>query len=299
MFQVPVLFRLFTVYLLTIVSVVSVGKCEDFTIIAPPAELGLDPFYKKCVLVQGYPIVSSEKPSDYALKEAAFLVNLLLKERPDLREAMIKSKSRMAVMAYNEFTTDIPEHAHLSPKDYRDARSRGLGGSITDPVCTTAEENLLSFEGDPYWQECILIHEFAHNMHLRGMVNIDPTFDSRLQQAYESAMAAGLWKKTYASVNHHEYFAEGVQCWFDNNRSNDNEHGEVDTREELLEYDPQLAELCREVFKDTDFKYSKPTTRLKDHLLGYDPSTAPKFEWPSRLDAAREQIRDSVRKRNE
>ncbi len=31
-------------------------------------------------------------------------------------------------------------------------------------------------------------------------------------------MKAGLWKGKYASVNHHEYFAEGVQSWFDDNR---------------------------------------------------------------------------------
>ena len=43
----------------------------------------------------------------------------------------------------------------------------GLGGSQTDPVCSCGEENLLAFPGDPYAAECILIHEFAHNIHLR------------------------------------------------------------------------------------------------------------------------------------
>ena len=32
--------------------------------------------------------------------------------------------------------------------------------------------------------ENILIHEFAHNIHLRGMVNVDETFDRRLKDAY-------------------------------------------------------------------------------------------------------------------
>ena len=37
------------------------------------------------------------------------------------------------------------------------------------------------------------------------------------KKTYDSAMLAGLWKGKYASVNHHEYWAEGVQSWFDKN----------------------------------------------------------------------------------
>ena len=72
--------------------------------------------------------MASEKVDDYAMKEAAYLVNLLLANRPDVRDAMIKSGSRMIVMSYQEFTTEIPEHSHLRPKDFWDARARGLGG---------------------------------------------------------------------------------------------------------------------------------------------------------------------------
>lgn len=93
----------------------------------------------------------------------------------------------------------------------------------------------------------------------------------------DSAMKAGLWKGKYASMNHHEFFAEGVQSWFDNNPENDHDHNHVNTRAELLEYDPGLAALCREVFGDTELKYTKPTTRLTDHLKGYDPAKAPNF----------------------
>ena len=178
----------------------------------------LDPFYKKYCSARGYPVVSSGKVNDYALKETAYLINMMLAKRPDVRNAMIKSGSRMIVMAHNEYTTDIPEHSRLRPKDYWDARARGLGGSRTDPVCSCAEENVLAYKGDPYSTESIVIHEFAHNIHLRGMVNVDDSFDDRLKATYDNAMAGGLWEGKYASVNHAEYFAEGVQSWFDNNR---------------------------------------------------------------------------------
>lgn len=266
-------------------------------ITAPPKELGVDPFYEKYISANGYPIVSSGKVNDYALQEAAYLVNLMLANRPDVRKAMIESGSRLIIMGYQEYTTDMPDHAHMKPKNFWDVRARGLGGSRTDPVCSCGEENLLAFEGDPYHQESILIHEFAHNIHLHGLVNVDPTFDDRLKAAYDAAMKAGLWDTKYASVNHAEYFAEGVQSWFDNNRKPDHDHNHVDTRKELKEYDPGLAALCEEVFGETELVYTKPTTRLTGHMAGYDPQKAPKFEWPEHLLEAQAEIREKARNR--
>jgi len=285
--------------ILVLVFAGSILSAADVTeVSAPPPELKLPAFYKKYVSANGYPVVGSEKVSDYALKEAAYLVNLMLAKRPDVRAAMIKSGSHMIIMAHNEYTTDMPEHSHLKPKDYWDARARGLGGSQTDPVCSCTEENLLAYAGDPYQAECILIHEFAHNIHLRGMVNVDATFDDRVKKTYASALAKGLWAGKYAATNHHEYFAEGVQSWFDNNRENDFDHNHVNTRVELIEYDPGLADLCREVFGDTEVKYTKPATRLKDHLAGYDSTKAPTFVWPERLKEMKASIRKSAEERD-
>ena len=101
---------------------------STFKVSAPPAEMKLDAFYKKYVNANGYPIVSSEKVADHALLEAAYLVELLLHQRPDVRDAMVRSGSRMTVIAHSEFTTDIPEHRDLTPKDYWDRRARGTGG---------------------------------------------------------------------------------------------------------------------------------------------------------------------------
>ena len=267
------------------------ASAADAQITTPPAELSADGFYQKYLSADGYPIIASADVSDYALKEAAYLIRLMLAKRPDVKKAMIAGGSRLLIMSRNEFTTDMPEYAHMRPKDYWDARARGLGGSRTDPVCSCGEENLLAFPGDPYSKENILIHEFAHNIHLRGLVQVDPTFDVRLKKTYESAMAAGLWKTKYASVNHHEYWAEGVQSWFNNNRPPDHDHNHVDTREELREYDPGLAELCEEVFGNTKLVYTNPTTRLTDHLEGFDPSRSPEFKWPERLTAVKQKIR--------
>ncbi len=277
----------------------------------PQSKDGIPAFYTQRIDVGGFPIVASKNVNPYALKEAAHILKMMLAKRPDVRKAMVASGARLCIMAYNEFTTDLPEFKRMergripnpairgiSAKDYWDARARGTGGSAEDPYCTCAEENVLGYPGDPYSTESIVIHEFAHNIHLRGMNNVDPTFDARLEATYNKAMKQGLWKGKYAGVNHHEYFAEGVQSWFDNNRKPDHDHNHVDTRAELIEYDPGLAAICKEVFGDTELKYTKPATRLTGHMKGYDPAKAPHFKWPKRLTKAQELIRRAARMRS-
>ena len=257
-----------------------VGKLEgnlsaEYKVSAPPKRLKLDGFYKKYVSASGYPVVASAKVNDYALKEAAFLVDQMLAKRPDLRKAMIEAGSRVVVMSHTELTTDIPDHKHLEPKDYWDRRARGLGGGSRSPVCSCAEENLLGSAGGPYQSQCVLIHEFAHSIHRLGLSKTDKTFELRLRETYLAAREAGLWKGRYAGTNHKEYWAVGVQAWF-------GAHDRVKTRKELQEYDPGLASLCKNVFGTTNLDYTKPDTRLYGHLAGYAPRFAPSFQWPEK-----------------
>ena len=84
-----------------------------------------------------------------------------------------------------------------------------------------------------------MIHEFAHAIHSMGLRTVAPTFQSRLSKVYQDAKAKGLWKDTYAISNISEYWAEGVQSWFDTNRQNDSSNNHVDTRAELKSYDPR------------------------------------------------------------
>ncbi len=283
----------------------TIGFAYALTLCAAFANDEVPAFYSQRLDANGYPVVASATVNPYAVKEAVFLIDQMLAKRPDVREAMIKSGARLCIIAYDEFTTDLPEFANIglgekpqcpgvSRKDFWDARARGTGGSDTDPFCSCGEENLLGYPGDPYEAENILIHEFAHNMHLRGINNVDPSFDKRLQETFENAMAKGLWKDKYAATNRFEYFAEGVQSWFGDNRENDHDHNHVNTRAELIEYDPRLAAICEEIFGDTELAYTKPATRLTAHMEGYDPSKAPTFVWPERLQAARRAIKEQA-----
>lgn len=242
----------------------------------------LDPFYKRQILVEGLPIVSSEKVADDALREAAWIIRHVLHGRKDILDAMAKHKVHLTVMAASEFTTDIPEHSKLTPKDYWDRRARGLGANLENPCVSCAEENLLDFEGDPYSTENIMIHEFSHAIHDTGMVTVDPTFDARLKKCYDEAIAAGLWKKTYAATNYHEYWAEVSQSWFDDNRKNDDLHNDINTRDKLKAYDPKAAALCAEVYGDKPWRYLRPSKRApedRSHLKGLPEGHVIHFKW--------------------
>lgn len=210
----------------------------------------LDPFYQKHIDYKGYPILSSAKVSDAALIEARYLIGQMLADRDDILKVLVKSKCRFTVMAPTEMTTDVPEQRKMDKK--WDARARGLGGKLT----SCGEENLVNLKGDRYARENILIHEFAHCIHNFGLRSTDPKFDGKLRMAYTRAIDKGLWKETYAATNAGEYWAECVQSYFDcNNPPNKGVHNDINTREKLKKYDPEVFELIDDVFKQSKWRY--------------------------------------------
>ena len=255
------------------VSPVSPQLREDFK---------LDPFYQKALVIESFPILASDKVPDAALQEAAHLFRSMLKNRPDILRELGRNRIRFAIMAVDERTCDIPEHSDLKPSAFWNRRARGLGSTPHRPAVSCGTENLLANHGDPYATESIAIHEFAHAIHDTALSTLDSTFDKRLKDTFESAMKRGIWAGKYAATNHREYWAEAVQSWFGTNRENDHDHNHVNTREELIAYDPAVAKLCREVFGKNNWVYLKPThpsRKNEPHLKNLDRSTLKTFAW--------------------
>ncbi len=83
-------------------------------------------------------------------------------------------------------------------------------------------------------------------------------------------------KECYAATNKGEYFAEGVQDWYDTNRTMDHDHNQIHTRAQLKEYDPMLADFLKEILGDNEWRFVSPRERAgQDHLKGYDPAKSP------------------------
>ncbi len=220
-----------------------------------PSQLALDPFYEKFCVTDGLAIVASAEVPDAALQRATAIVGALLTPvDPDAVAAIVAADVRVGVIGVDQVTTDLPEHADLDaafPGTDWDTRTRGVAATRARPLTSSAEENLLCLPSDVYAGESILVHEFAHTVHELGVATVDASFQARLEAAYATAMAADRWTDTYAATNATEYWAEGVQSYFDVNgfaQPADGVHNDVATRTALQAYDPALFALVDEVF---------------------------------------------------
>jgi hypothetical protein len=205
----------------------------------------LDVFYTRYASAGGIPIVGSDRPAERTLHLACLLVNEMLSARFDVHEALIENKVTFAIVATSEKTTEIPEYRDLP--DYYDMRARGLGGHTG--LC--AEENILcDRHNDPWHGESICVHEYSHTIAIYGLFAVDSTFEDRLASAFSNAADTGLWRDTFALQDAQEYWAEGVQDWYDTNLEADppdGVHNAVNTRGELSSYDPTLYKLIDEL----------------------------------------------------
>ena len=242
------------------VTALGIPEC---VITTPPDSLHLDPWYKKYVDVNGIPLCSSRRCPDSALVagyNTLWAMTSMLSD--DVMNALRKAGTRVTMMGRYEGTTDVPEHAYLVNDTTLnwDLRARGLGGDLEFPLTSCAEENVLGYQIDKYHAEDILIHEFAHSIHLVGIVQVEPDINERLEALLQNAIDKGLWWNTYRTTDIAEYFAEGVQDWFNVNAEMDHpdgKHNYVNTREELKERDPGLYELLSRYFPATDQQISK------------------------------------------
>ncbi|MDD4257129.1 MAG: prolyl oligopeptidase family serine peptidase, partial [Bacteroidales bacterium] len=236
---------------------------EKPVITAPPVALNLNSFYKKYMNVNGIHVASSWRVPDSVYQAAYVTLRALTEALPsDVMESLTSRNTRLGIMARYEGTTDIPEHARLV-RDTTinwDLRARGLGGTLRNPFSTCAEENILAYQIDKYHAEDIMIHEFAHTIHNVGISPVYPGFNDELQAALDAALAEGKYAGTYAGTNIEEYFAEGVQNWFNVNAevpAPDGKHNKVNTREEMKRYDPRLYGILSRFFPELDLQISK------------------------------------------
>ena len=242
------------------VTALGIPEC---VITTPPESLHLDPWYKKYVDVNGIPLCSSWRCPDSALvagHNTLWAMTSMLS--PEIMDALRSRGTRVTMMGRYEGTTDVPEHRFLINDTTLNwnLRARGLGGDLELPLTSCAEENVLGYQIDKYHAEDILIHEFAHSIHLIGILQVEPDINDRLEALLQNAIDKDLWWNTYRTTDIAEYFAEGVQDWFNVNAEMDHpdgKHNYVNTRDELKERDPGLYELLSQYFPATDQQISK------------------------------------------
>lgn len=233
------------------------GRFRDYLsteIISPPTELNLNSYYAKYINNTGIPIISSASIADLALLRADSIAQFMLLGLENVQEEMIRHSTYYAIMPDGTGIPDIPELAYLED-DSVTAQQTGCFHS-RNGIGVSYEANFLCKDW-PINQnpgEDVFVHEFAHAMHLNGLHYFTNGFDDKLKRTYNDAMAAGLWDSTYAATNYLEYFAEGVQTWFEVNYKDgppggDGVHNDVNTRSKLQQYDPELYNLIAQYFQ--------------------------------------------------
>ncbi|MEO2023835.1 MAG: hypothetical protein ABGX05_18575, partial [Pirellulaceae bacterium] len=151
-------------------------------------------FYKKCTRVQDILIATSEKVSDYAHLETAYLFDMMMKSiKPEIAQRIREQKVLCVLVGHQEFTSEMPQFkSDKTGKelDFYNWRSRGfLTRRDNRPVVLFSEEDVLEYEGGMQL-ESILIHEFGHVIHGAGF---DKQLQQRLTETYERAKAKGIW----------------------------------------------------------------------------------------------------------
>jgi len=227
---------------------------------SPPENLSLDSFYKKYCSFYGVPVVSSESVSNQALMQAWTLADKMIGQNHDYIENIARKGIVIAIIGQNENVTDIPEYSDLDP-DYWNARARGLGATDDRPAVSGAEENLLCFgsELDRYNGENIFVHEFSHTIHQFGINMVDSSFQGSLNNLYNYASANlrassseipetenKYYPQAYALENSTEYWAEGVQSYYDV------ESVYPKTPDEIYSVDPNLYNLIGQYLNHND-----------------------------------------------
>ena len=159
-------------------------------------EYKLDPsFYKKTTKVQNILIASSDKVSDTAHRETAYLFDMMMKNvRPDIAQRVRDNAVLCILVAWNEFTSEVPQFATKKTGkelDFYNWRSRGFLTKKNDRFTVFfAEEDVLEYKGGMD-KESILIHEFGHVVHKAGF---DKTLEDELTETFKKSMDAKLWR---------------------------------------------------------------------------------------------------------
>lgn len=207
-------------------------------------------WYKKYVDAWGVPVLGSGNIADATLLRARAQLGTLLWTYPYWPvPALDARRVRVVMVARSERMSSIPEVYAAYGTSLDDRYWAGMGATTSLPLSVGTEANLM----DNYGGENVYVHEFGHTVMDMALAPIDPDFTVQLNGAYNNALSRGLWRNTYARTDTKEYWAEGLQSYFNVNREGpvggDGVHNNVNTRTELRYYDRPLHDLLDRVYR--------------------------------------------------
>lgn len=231
---------------------------EPFAI--PASEVALfklsTTYYKKYVMLgttleNSIPIVCGNNVSDYAMQQARLQCSYIA-NTPALLNMLRQQRIHIVIFGNTEYPDVIPG---WDPAWDAKRYAGGYGPNAPGASCGLHMGDILNNTFDRYPTENIVIHEFGHAVIDFGLDKLFPGFKNNVAAIWNRAKTKGLWKNTYAITNASEYWAEGVQSYFNLNgkgpEAGDGTHNHVNTRALLKTYDPEFYEVLYSVYGDT------------------------------------------------
>jgi hypothetical protein len=255
------------------------------SVTAPPAKFQVNRYYTKFTCAREFTVLGSDRVSDEALLAANDVIRKMFAYRHDILKAMIADGARLVVLGREERLGDLPEFAGRSASEDFD-QVRYLDFSPRFKLMVVPEENVLGSAEDPFAGRCMIVSVFARALHqvvgLRpvdpdfqrrrskqqyelGVKRLDVEFDNALKKLHEQATGKGLWKGTPAARSRVEYWATGVEAYFDAagaGQAPNLADRPITTREALKAYDPELFALVDETMayrEHVDWRYTRPS----------------------------------------
>jgi hypothetical protein len=239
------------------------------SVLPPPARFKIHPYYSKFTFAREFPVLGSKRVRDEALLRANDTIRKMFAYRHDILKAMIADGARLVVLGRHEKLSELPEFGNDRQKAGFD-EIRYLDYTPRLKLLVVPEENILRLPGEPFAGKDLVVSVFAKGLYrvagLRPVLQdtagrfsrqqyelrvkrLDIEFDRKLRKLQQEARAKGLWKGTAADRDHVEYWAAGVEAYFDAAGDGQPPHHAdrpITTREALKGYDPALFALVDE-----------------------------------------------------
>jgi hypothetical protein len=255
------------------------------SVIPPPARFKIDPYYQKFTYAREFVVLGSARVSDEALLAANDTIRKMFAYRHDILKAMIADGARLVVLGRQEKLSDLPEFHNARDQAGFDS-VRYLDYTPSLKLMVVPEESILQLEGEPSGGKGMIVSVLGKALYQVSSLRpvdgdapksgpkqqyelrvkrLDIDFTKRVQKLYEQAMAKGLWKGASAARSPVEYWAAGVEAYFDAVGSvpppNFAERS-VTTREILRGYDADLFGLVDETMayrEHVDWRLNRKT----------------------------------------
>jgi hypothetical protein len=240
----------------------------------PPAKFKIDPYYTKFTYAREFTVLGSKHVSDEALLKANDIIRKMFAYRHDILKAMIADGVRLVVLGRQEKLSSLPEFKDAKDRaDFDEVRYLDYTPNLK--LLVVPEENVLGLPQEPFAGKCMVVTVFARALYqVTGLRPVDPNFekqrnrqqyelrvkrmdigfDQKLGTLYDEAMSKGLWKGAPAAHHRIEYWAAGVEAYFDAAGAGfppNLADRPITTREALKAYDPALYALVDETMAYT------------------------------------------------